>query len=419
MFGRVKTEVLIVGAGPVGLLAALELTEQGIPVEIIDEQWRAAGHSYALALHAGSLHLLDRLGLAEAAIARGHGLTTLSVFEEDERRAALRLGLSESRYPFVLSLPQSALESLLSERLERAGVHVRWNHRLASLEPSADGCVARVDRLAKESTGYGVAHTDWVIDATKEFRASYVIGADGHRSMVRRALGATFDEIGPSQVFAVFECASDGATHDQPCLVVHGTTVNAMWPLNDGRARWSLERTASMAEAEHRFKSRLTTQMGERYFPYLGEDTLRAMLIERAPWFPALRGLDWSIEVRFERRLSSLAGRDRVWLAGDALHTTAPAGMQSMNSGLREASTLASCIAAARKDGADIRAFEEYGRQTMADWRFLLGRSGGLMAGRDTSSFASQNAARLLPCLPGLGDELESLAGQLRLSVER
>jgi 2-polyprenyl-6-methoxyphenol hydroxylase-like FAD-dependent oxidoreductase len=247
-------------------------------------------------------------------------------------------------------------------RLERKGVRVRWNHRLASLSGSEDGVVARVDRLEKESGGYAVAHTQWVIDSTKEFRAAFVVGADGHRSMVRRALGARFDEVGPSQVFAAFECAAGGSHPDQPSLVLQGSNVNVMWPLEHGRSRWSLERSVSVADADDRFKSRLTTQMGERYFPYLDEELLRAMLIDRAPWFGPLSDLGWSIEIRFERRLASLAGRERIWLAGDALHTTAPAGMQSMNAGLREASSLASCITRKRRGGDGGGLFDEYGR---------------------------------------------------------
>jgi len=418
MFGPVKTEVLVVGAGPVGLLAALQLADEGIDVEVIDEQWRPAGHSYALALHAASLRLLERVGLVDELLERGRKLSTMTLFEEADARAALRLGLPETPYPFVLALPQSELESLLAARLERKGVRVRWNHRLASLDSAADATVARVDRLTKESTGYGVAHTDWVIDATKEFRAAFVVGADGHRSMVRRALGATFEEAGPSQVFAVFECAAGGSHPDQPRLVLHGSTVNVLWPIEEGRGRWSLERSSSMAEADDRFKSRLTTQMGERYFPYLGEETLRTMLIDRASWFGPLRDLGWSIEIRFERRLSSLAGRDRIWLAGDALHTTAPVGMQSMNAGLREASLLASCITRIRRGGGGRSLLEEYGRERLQEWRFLLGAAGGLKAQPTTAPFIARNAARLLPCLPGTGDELHGLAAQLRLRAE-
>ncbi len=67
-----------------------------------------------------------------------------------------------------------------------------------------------------------------------------MIGADGHRSLVRRALGTPLDEVGPSQVFAIFECTAPN-TGDEERLVLREDSVNALWPLPDGRARWSLE----------------------------------------------------------------------------------------------------------------------------------------------------------------------------------
>ena len=73
---------------------------------------------------------------------------------------------------------------------------VRWSHRLAGLETHGDGVVATVERLEKESGGYGVAHTEWAVAATQSFRSGFVIGADGHRSLVRRALGTPLDEVG-------------------------------------------------------------------------------------------------------------------------------------------------------------------------------------------------------------------------------
>ena len=94
--------------------------------------------------------------------------------------------------------------------------------------------------------------------------------------------------------------------------------------------------------AQERFKSRLTTRLGERFFHHLEEARVRELLRQRAPWFAVgARELGWSVEVRFERRLAASFGRGRVWLAGDAAHLTGPLGMQSMNAGLDEASDLA------------------------------------------------------------------------------
>lgn len=412
--------MLVVGAGPTGLLAALQLAEQGITVEVIEEEWRSAGHSYALALHPHSLQLLDQLGLADEAIAQGHVLERMAIFEGGEPRATLRLGGPGPRFPFVLSLPQSGLESLLASRLAARGVNVRWSHRLARLEPHADGVVATVHRLHKESTGYAVAHTEWTIEKEVAFQAAFVVGADGHRSLVRRALGVPFEEAGPSQAFAVFECAAGPGASDEIRLVLHEKTTSVLWPLPAGRARWSLELEAPEVSPEERFKSRLTTMLGERFFHHLEEAPILEALRDRAPWFDPVPGpLGWSIEVRFERRLAGSFGQGRVWLAGDAAHLTGPAGMQSMNAGLREAGLLAARLGRVVRGEGGPDLLEAYGQERLAEWRFLLGRAGGLRPGATAKPFVARSAARLLPCLPATDDEIPSLAGQLGLEVDR
>ena len=413
------TDVLVVGAGPTGLLAALSLAEAGLAVEIVDEEWRTAGHSYALALHPRSLRLLSELGLAEAAIAQGRKLAALTILAGDDAGAAIRCAVRDERFPFLLSLPQSGLEQLLSGALARKGIEVRWSHRLASLDVRDDGVVATVQRLEKESAGYAVAHTEWTLGAPQAIHAGFVIGADGHRSLVRRALGTPLEEAAPSQVFAIFECTAP-AGGDEERLLLRDDSVNALWPLPDGRARWSMEIGAPEVSAADRFKGRLTTMLGERFFPHLDEARTRALVAERAPWFASgAPEIGWSIEVRFERRLASSFGRGRVWLAGDAAHLTGPAGMQSMNAGLAEAGELAVRIASIKSNRARLDTLEEYGRARHAEWSFLLGRKGGLRPGRDASAFVARNAARILPCLPGTGSDLAGLAAQLGLEVDR
>ncbi len=416
MFGSRKTDVLVVGAGPTGLVAALALVDAGVAVEIIEEQADTAGHSYALALHPASLQMLERLGLAEVALAVGRRVPAIGLYEGQERRADLTIG--DARHP-LLVLPQSALEHLLVEALAKKGVRVRWSHRLARLEPGSTGVVATVHRLERETTGYAVARTGWVVDKELRYDASYVIGADGHASLVRRILEIPFEETSPSQVYAVVECAARRPTDDMR-LVIGDGTLDAVWPLPSGRFRFSLQLEDPGVRAEDRYKSRLVSQVGERFFPHLDADALRVMIEARAPWFDLdPDSLGWSIEVRFERRLADSFGRDRAWLAGDAAHLTGPAGMQSMNAGLREAFDLAARVAAARRVGDANGALEEYDRERLQEWRFLLGKSGGLKAGANAPAFAAKHAARLLSSLPGTDEGLDALASQIGLSPIR
>jgi 2-polyprenyl-6-methoxyphenol hydroxylase-like FAD-dependent oxidoreductase len=363
--------------------------------------------------------VLAELGIAQDAIAQGHKLESLTVLAGDQKRGTQRCSVLDERFPFLLALPQSALEALLADRLAKKGIKVRWSHRLAGLEPHGDTVTATVQRLEKESGGYAVAHTEWLVGETLSFRAGFVVGADGHRSLVRRALGTSFDETGPSQAFAIFECTAPGAS-DEMRIVIDGASVNALWPLPGNRARWSLELKAPEVSSADRFKSRLTTMLGEHFFPHLDEALTREMLRERAPWFEkGAMDIGWSIEVRFEHRLAESFGRGRVWLAGVAAHLTGPAGMQSMNAGVAEAHDLAARMKRIREGQAGLDLLDGYGRERLADWAFLLGRRGGLRPGAATPEFVAKSAARLLSCLPATGSDLPPLAAQLGFEVDR
>ena len=128
------------------------------------------------------------------------------------------------------------------------GIRVRWSHRLAALEPRGDSVQASVERLEKESAGYGVAHTEWSVgEHARASAPEFVIGADGHQSLVRRALGTPLDEAAPSQVFAIFECTAPSVGRRASGSCSDEDSVNALWPLPDGRARWSMEIEAPRA----------------------------------------------------------------------------------------------------------------------------------------------------------------------------
>src|SRR5437016_773859 len=107
-----QTEVLVVGAGPVGLWIALSLAEAGVQVSIIDRESGITARNYACALHPGTLKLLDRFGLAAAAVERGRRVQKFAFYEGRSRAAELDLSKIAGDFPFLLLLPQSALESI-------------------------------------------------------------------------------------------------------------------------------------------------------------------------------------------------------------------------------------------------------------------------------------------------------------------
>jgi 2-polyprenyl-6-methoxyphenol hydroxylase-like FAD-dependent oxidoreductase len=418
MAKHTETEVLVVGAGPVGLFAALSLIERGVAVQIADEEFRTAAHSYALALHPRSLQLCHDLGLADALLARGYRVETVAFYEGAERCGEMKLSALSDRFPFVLVLPQSELEGLLEQRLRKLGVRVQWNRRVRSLEVKEASVSATIDKLARASCGYAVATTEWVTQKTVHTDAAFVVGADGHRSIVRRTLGAEYESAGSSDSYAVFEFHTDADLAGEVRIVFAGGTTSVLWPLPGGRCRWSFQQPEGREGDESRAKHRLTVPIGRQVFAHLSGKELKALIRERAPWFEGeIQQLDWSMAVRFDRRLASSFGQGRLWLAGDAAHLTGPVGAQSLNMGLREASDLAGRLTRILKEAAPPTSLADYSDAYLQQWRQLLGTTEGLAPTDASEDWAKGRCADLLPCIPATGEHLAELASQVGLAL--
>ena len=418
MTQSIETQVLVVGAGPVGLLTALTFARKGVDVQVVDEDFRTAAHSYALALHPHSLRLLDELGLAEEIVAHGLRVESVAFYHGSDRVGELKLSGLSGKFPFALSLPQSALESALEQQLKQAGVKVLWNHAVRALHAEAGQVTAVVDRLTRGSCGYAVATTEWITDKTLPARAQYVVGADGYRSVVRRVLGAEYEPAGATECYAVFEFHSDVDPAGEVRIVFEHERTNVLWPLPGGRLRWSFQREDGRMPERTRTKRRLTVPIGRQVFPHVPPEELIELIRTRAPWFTSgIRSFDWSIEVRFDRRLADCFGRERMWLAGDAAHLTGPVGGQSLNLGLREAADLAGRLTRIIKEGAAPSTLADYHDLYHREWRQLLALEGGLVAGAGAEAWAREHCAQLLPSIPATGEELADLARQVGLDL--
>ncbi len=416
MFGKKSCEVLVVGAGPVGLYTALMLAERAVRVRIVEEQFRSTTRSYALALHPTTLDVLEEVGLLDRLVASGLRLDTLAFYGEGRRLGELNYGALETSNPYVLVLPQSELEQALVERLTALGVEVDWNHRVTALEPEADFVTVGTEKLTKESVGYATAHTEWAVEREESMRASFVVGADGHASRVRRQLGLPFPRVGQEQHFAVFELITAGAALDEARILL-GEGLGVLWPLGNGRYRCSFAVSANETAAVERDKSRVVPVPGYGTFGQLEPAVLRRLLAERAPWFePRIVEVIWSLALRFERRLVPELGLGRVWLAGDAAHLAAPIGVHSLNLGLQEARDLCRHLYGALRAGLPVEAVAAFGRE----WQPRLAAHFSPQPLRMTPAapdWARRYASVLHQVVPASGEDLTRLLEQIGVVV--
>lgn len=417
MLREAETEVLVVGAGPVGMTTALLLAEQGVKSTVIDTAEGTAAHSYACALHSRSLELLDRFGLVGEILEWGHRIDSVAFYDGSAKRAEVRLSELATRFPFVVVLPQNALEMLLERTLNRrAGIQVHWRNRLTDLKFNHDSVVGTVVELPNPRTIGSSRSSEKSPDEKIEIRAPFLVGADGHHSLVRRCLGVYYEQVGEPEQFAVFEFETDATLNDEVSVVLDDQTTNVLWPISDRRCRWSFQLKPEELAREFPLKERRVPG------PVNGEEhsrlqtQLQAFFQARAPWFKGTaRRFNWVQSVRFERRLTKHFTIRRCWLIGDAAHQTSPVGVQSFNVGLTEADELVAALRNVFRD-PERKVSEAWNQRWREEWQHLLGLKGSLKTLDTADNWVKQRASRMLPCFPASGDHLSELLTQLQLT---
>jgi len=411
-----RTEVLIVGAGPVGLLTAIVLAEAGIEVRVIDREQRTTARSYACALHSSTLKLLKPMGLAAPLLEQGRRIQTIAFHDHQVRQAEVKLSDLGGEFPFLVILPQNVLEGVLEQRLRQAGVAVNWNHRFDRLQPEAEAVVATVEELGATATGYIVPHWEAIVKKSFPLRAQFLVGADGHGSLVRERLGIEYVHAAKPALFAAYEFEPDGPVEDEVRVVLDEATTNVLWPLPGNKYRWTFQVVKPDGTGEFPEKERQAARLAQPAVDERIRQYVEKVAKQRAPWFSAgVKQITWCTEVAFEQRVAKQFGRERCWLAGDAAHQTGPVGVQSMNLGMAEGVALAETLGRILRGKAPASQLEACHREWQDEWRRLLGLSGGLQPRKDTSPWVRERCRRLLPCLPASRQDLGRLAGQLAL----
>jgi len=392
-------EVLVVGAGPVGLVAALFLQQHGVRVEIVDTNQHTSQRSYALAIHPRTLRVLDEAGLSEQLIGAGRKLTKVAFYEGPERRAEIDYAALFSLHPYLLVVRQSLLENATEEALNRKKLKVLWQHRLESLDKSGATPQASVATLDQAGTGYPVARAEWVVVRSETLRPAYVIGADGYDSAVRRMAGIEMGEHGQGQNFSVYEIEATGELPAEVRVILDREATSVYWPLEEGRCRFGFQ-----------------IQDASEHDPSM--QRLEQLIAARAPWCAARpTQIYWSTLALFEPRVARSFGNGGVWLAGDAAHQAAPVGVHSMNSGLVEARELASRMTRILRSGGAPSLLQDFATETHATWQRLVGAGREVRALPGADPWVREARARIVACIPASGDDLEPLLRQIGLTT--
>lgn len=285
-------------------------------MRIIDQAPGAAKESRAFAIHARTLEILLFLGLAETVMDRGVLATGARVYVDGKPAAALDLDIVARRdtpYPTILFLPQSDIEAILDEELGRLGVAVERGVTARGLTPDASGVEVTVrDAHGRESA----------------IRAAYVIGADGAHSMVRKALGLSFEGAAYPRTFLLADCKLEGPLEPGPVtLFLNGLDVAGYFPLR-GRDYGRVLALEPPTEADPSMASQGSS-------PVSIEEVEACFRAAAGPDF-SLRDPIWTSRYRIHHRAAASYGVGRVFIAGDAAHIHSPVGGQGMNTGLQD-----------------------------------------------------------------------------------
>jgi 2-polyprenyl-6-methoxyphenol hydroxylase-like FAD-dependent oxidoreductase len=290
--------VLVVGAGPCGLAAALELARLGIPVRILDKNPTATKESRAVAINPRTLDLLEPSGATERLLAAGVKIVRARLVVDGRVRAQFDASRIPHRFHFILGLAQNETERVLAECLFARGIPVERGVEVIDVVSGADNATARV----RTPTGDALFTADWIV------------GADGAHSTLRHRLGLEFPGAPYPYHWSLadVELAGDAPLDGAELRLAYRGPVLVRAPLGHGR---------------HRLISNAPN------------------VLSRVPesWQPGK--VVWKSDFTVSHRMVQRRGQGRIRLVGDAAHIHSPAGGWGMNLGIEDAVTLARALA--------------------------------------------------------------------------
>ncbi len=335
-----RTGVLIVGAGPTGLMLGIELARRGVPFRLVERLPEPLEWDRATVVHSRSLEIFETIGAAEEFLDRGHLIRSVGFFDQGRKVGSLQLGGIDSRFPFDVNISEELTESILTRRLEALGGRIERGIEFATLEQTGAG------------VEIGLRSYDG--EAEQLVRASFVVGADGHRSAVRGALACEFEAYDYPARWGVVDGHISGWRHptDETAVQLESPGANPL-PLPNGRYRIYFRATSGD-----------TSPL----------DAVREALAVMSPG-AQLEDPDEPQFFRTHFRIAESYRVGRVVLAGDAAHVCSPIQGHGMNAGIQDAYNLGWKLALVTRGAAPEALLESYEaeRRPVAD---AIGRSG-------------------------------------------
>ena len=345
--------ILIVGAGPTGMTAAMELSRFGIPVRIVDKRLTPSTTSRALAVQARTLELLEQRGLSQEMLKIGNPGNAATVYGDGKCLGKVRLNKIKSHYNFILLLSQAETERILREQLDRQGVSIERGTEaiaIAQLGSSSEPGQGGVRAVLRDREGN-----------LEELEASYLISAEGAHSMARRTLNMQFQGKSLRENYALADLHLDGDLPDDE-LSIFATQqgLMAVFPMGNRHFRFIATDPAGDDDQAD----------GE---PTLAE--LQKLYDENSHIPVRLRDMTWSSRFRINSRMVHDLRERRIFLGGDAAHIHSPAGGQGMNTGIQDMINLSWKLAFVWQGKADPEILNTYEEDRLPVIRSVVSKS--------------------------------------------
>ena len=346
MATTIKTDVVIIGAGPTGLSLACQLVRYGCDFVIVEKNESVTPYSKALGVHARTLEIYEQMGLAQRAIDQGAIAGKGRLLVGGEVRGELdfsNIGQGMSPYPYVLLLEQSKNERLLYQYLQSRRKEVLWKTELETLSQNDSGVTARV----KTADG-----------ASQTIEAKYLVGCDGPKSPTRNALGLEFGGSTFERMFYVADAQVDwNLSHAALHICLAKDSFVVFFPLK-GEKRYRIVGV---------FPEEFAKEEGDILY-----EEIEQRIKEEAKLQLDIYDVEWFSTYKVHTRHVSKFSEGRCFLAGDSAHIHSPAGAQGMNTGIQDGYNLAWKMALCVQGKADEKLLDTYNEERLENAKNLL-----------------------------------------------